>query len=402
MRQRYRIEAVLQLFAIIALSVLATWLFLTPRFFFFGFPVAAICISVIIFFLRYLDQSKTDLKQFLLSFREGDFDFKGTNRMLRHSKDDLNIAYHQLMQSLEKWMEEKGRDLQMTRNLLDHLNVGIIAVNRHGDFLFTNRFTRNLLHNPDLKNLYGLKRMSNELAGTMEKMNDHETANVRLLVEDETREFLIHAHSMSFMKEEIKVYTLENIKKEVRTSELEAWGRLLEVISGQLKKNENKLPEGLALFNKKMKYKTEKIYISALFDKCLKNTSPLFPEPHESLIVRLSNNDLWIEADENAMLMVLEELIRNAVEAVEENTIPLVELAAELDLSCKVQIIVKDQGKGIEPEKLVWVTVPFFSTKKGQYGLGLSMARRCMEEMNGTIDIQSQPGEGTTVYLRFY
>ena len=67
----------------------------------------------------------------------------------------------------------------------------------------------------------------------------------------------------------------------------------------------------------------------------------------------------------------------------------------------QVRIDVIDSGVGISQEILPKVFDPFFTTKdpdKGT-GLGLSVSRSIVEEFGGTIQIQSTPGEGTTVSI---
>lgn len=60
-------------------------------------------------------------------------------------------------------------------------------------------------------------------------------------------------------------------------------------------------------------------------------------------------------------------------------------------------------GSGISPEVLPHIFEPFFTTKergKGT-GLGLAIVRQVMEEHKGTIAIDTAPGRGTTMLLRF-
>lgn len=60
-----------------------------------------------------------------------------------------------------------------------------------------------------------------------------------------------------------------------------------------------------------------------------------------------------------------------------------------------VEIQVIDSGPGISAEELRKVFEPYFSTKSKGSGLGLSTARRIMEEHGGTLTVQSEPGRGT-------
>jgi signal transduction histidine kinase len=66
-----------------------------------------------------------------------------------------------------------------------------------------------------------------------------------------------------------------------------------------------------------------------------------------------------------------------------------------------VEISIGDSGCGIPPEHLPRVLEPFFTTKSQGNGLGLSICRSVLWEVNGTITIDSRPGTGTRVDLVF-
>ncbi len=61
-----------------------------------------------------------------------------------------------------------------------------------------------------------------------------------------------------------------------------------------------------------------------------------------------------------------------------------------------VEVIFKDQGKGIAPEALKDIFIPFFTTKEGGTGLGLPICQRIVENHGGTIEVRSHPGKGST------
>src|SRR5437016_8389425 len=58
-------------------------------------------------------------------------------------------------------------------------------------------------------------------------------------------------------------------------------------------------------------------------------------------------------------------------------------------------VIVSDTGRGISPENLPNIFRPFFTTKGNGTGLGLSLARRIVEEHHGRIKVTSSLGKGT-------
>lgn len=63
-------------------------------------------------------------------------------------------------------------------------------------------------------------------------------------------------------------------------------------------------------------------------------------------------------------------------------------------------ITVRDGGSGIEPENLERITEPFFTTRAGGTGIGLAVTRRIVTAHRGSLEIESDPGEGTTVRIR--
>ena len=64
-----------------------------------------------------------------------------------------------------------------------------------------------------------------------------------------------------------------------------------------------------------------------------------------------------------------------------------------------VEIVFADTGQGIDPEDLPRIFDPFFSTKDEGVGLGLSLVHKMIENNNGHIRVNSEPGKGTTFVI---
>ncbi len=92
---------------------------------------------------------------------------------------------------------------------------------------------------------------------------------------------------------------------------------------------------------------------------------------------------------------VLENLIKNSIDAMEGKGKIEIEIKQE---GQKVIIDVKDYGKGITAAQVKQIFIPGYSTKKRGWGLGLSLAKRIIEEYHkGKIFVyKTKPGEGTT------
>ena len=113
------------------------------------------------------------------------------------------------------------------------------------------------------------------------------------------------------------------------------------------------------------------------------------------IVRRLPDHDVVVKMNASLFEWVIENLCKNAVDAMEGSGRIVLTLLEE---SGKVVIEVADNGKGIRKKDLKNVFTPGFTTKKRGWGLGLSLARRIVEEYHhGRIFVkQSEVGVGTT------
>ena len=106
---------------------------------------------------------------------------------------------------------------------------------------------------------------------------------------------------------------------------------------------------------------------------------------------------LRLLADKGQVEQVLINLIKNA----RENEARCITLSAGVTPTGRIFLRVTDDGTGIEPEVQERIFVPFFTTKPGGSGIGLTLARQIMHQHGGTIDVRSCPGEGSVFTLLF-
>ena len=113
---------------------------------------------------------------------------------------------------------------------------------------------------------------------------------------------------------------------------------------------------------------------------------------------RYGQGPLVIEGDVFALGRVYRNLITNAIQATEPGGRVLIETARAGD---QVEIRVSDTGSGIPADRLSAIFDDFVTTKRRGLGLGLAISKRIVEQLNGTIEVQSEVGRGTAFTLRF-
>ena len=93
---------------------------------------------------------------------------------------------------------------------------------------------------------------------------------------------------------------------------------------------------------------------------------------------------------------VLVNLLTNAVDALSDTNNPMIKI--DIVRGCGIDIIIKDNGPGIEPHYLNKVFEPFFTTKSlNGLGLGLSISRRIIQSFDGQLCVENDP-EGGAIF----
>jgi signal transduction histidine kinase len=115
----------------------------------------------------------------------------------------------------------------------------------------------------------------------------------------------------------------------------------------------------------------------------------------------LTSKDAILYIDAKQVKQVLVNLVKNAVEAIEENpeiTKGYIRLKTET-VEGNALILIEDNGIGISKETMEKLFIPFFSTKNSGTGIGLSVCKKIIEDHDGTIQVESTPFLGTAFQI---
>lgn len=142
----------------------------------------------------------------------------------------------------------------------------------------------------------------------------------------------------------------------------------------------------------------ESVNLKRVLDSAIRIAQPEIQ--HRASIVReYEEGRLYVRGSQTRVSQVFLNLIVNAAQAIEpgdraQNTITIRARSTEEGRVC---VEVQDTGPGISPQLLRRIFDPFVTTKPAGRGtgLGLSISRRIVHSLEGTIDIQSHPGQGT-------
>jgi signal transduction histidine kinase len=144
-----------------------------------------------------------------------------------------------------------------------------------------------------------------------------------------------------------------------------------------------------------------KIFVTDLFERVFILYKAKFKETGVNFEKEITPHDLTIEADLELIEQVVINLVRNALDAMNETSDRKLSVTAMKNDSDHVQISISDNGKGISDEVLEKIFLPFYSTKTNNSGIGLSLSQQIMMLHHARLEVSSVINKGTTFTMIF-
>lgn len=395
-------------------------------------------ISGFLFLLRYLNKTNQDLNQFLSAIQFLDNLPSKKHTDLSHGQ--LNLTYHKIVDQLKDVWIAKESERQYFEFALEQIGIGILSFNDQGVIEIYNRAAKEMFGIKNLKNIQDLDLIRKDFAEELINLKTDKDRLFNFNGKVEKLKILVRAVDLKIKDKSVRLISFQNIKTQLEESELEAWQKLIRVLTHEImnsvtpiksltysmQKSFSSNPEmdkdnilkGLSAIENRSKgllefvesYKNltqipkpnyERVQINGLFQ----NIKSLFEKDFELNNIdfnqRFTSSDLSLIADGKLISQVIINLIKNSIYALEDQKKKSIELIAEINDEERVCIRVIDNGKGIPEEVIDKIFVPFFTTRENGSGIGLSFARQVMVMHNGNIEVQSLPNNKTVFSLFF-
>ncbi len=447
--KNFRLNIIFRVLLICATIYGFFYLLLETRLFATTIIIGLIAVYEIYALIRYAEKTNRNLSRFLQAIRYADFSqsFSGTG--LGASFEELNRAFGEVIRDFQKERAEKEEHYRYLQTVVQHVGIGLIAFEPHGEVELINTAAKRLLKISRLKNITTLGLVSHDLAGKLFSLQSGERALVKIQDEDELLQLAIYATEFRLRGRSIKLVSLQNIQSELEETEMEAWQKLIRVLTHEIMnsitpiaslastvqellsepENEDVAPqndhetvsdirdalqtirkrsEGLLHFVNSYRSLTRlpkpdfRIFpISELFYPIQQLMTTQLNGKELEFSVRIEPQTLELTADPDMVEQVLINLLKNSAEALEGVFEGKIMLTAGLDGRGKVIIQVTDNGPGIAKEAQEKLFIPFFTTKKEGSGIGLSLSRQIMRMHRGSITVRTEPYKETVFTLRF-
>lgn len=325
---------------------------------------------------------------------------------------------------------------QYYSTLLEQVATGIVVINESGSILQANSSAKELLNYQALTHIEQLKRVDENLHQAFVRLREESAHQfVKVIHRNKVTQLSLLATTFKDHERELRIISIHDISNELDAKEIESWQKLIRVLTHEIMNSISpitSLSETLLKYfippEKPVNEKTVANTIKGLevinergvglirfvesYRKLTKLSNPILKpialkKLIKHLLLLLENEpnfhrvhfqievnpiDISIEADEAQLSQVFINLIKNAMQALENVAEPQIIISAQHTKNGQTEIKIMDNGPGISHEIMEQIFIPFFTTKENGSGIGLSLSRQIMKNHGGSIDVVSSPG----------
>jgi len=407
-----------------------------------------ILIANILSLYFYINQISKDIKRFVDAVKTQDNTLNFNRKATKGAFPELYKFFNELIKINKDMQLEKDSMFQLIKTILEQIPAGIIVIKGYPqdkektEIFFFNQAATNLLNIPAYKYWHRLSQHIPQFAKEIEHISKGGKRFMELKIQDKMIQLSTEVIPLNLYQTDYSIISFQNIKDEIEQKEAEAWNRLIGVISHEIlnsitpisslsdtvnsmisnKQNLNseeledlkpaiqtikRRSEGLLDFVKDYRLiaelptpHLEHHTIGEILQHIKVLMQPFASGRNITLKVEQTSSRISIEVDLKLIEQALINLVTNSIYALENTPVPAIEIGYRLEQN-KLYLEVTDNGKGIEPELLGKIFVPFFTTRKSGSGIGLTITQNIMKMHQGSLEVDSIPFEKTTFSLVF-
>lgn len=437
----------LLLFVSTAISMLITYLFINDI-----WEFCLIFIFVWIYLVvKIMKISRRNINKLTFMFDaidNSDYNFKYSTDNGSYDDRMINESLNRVTQILIRARDEAKLREKYYEIILESVSTGVIVVDNKGNIYQSNSEALRLLGLKVLTHISQIEHVDRELQKVLQEVLPGEKRQVTFNNKISTINLSVHSSTALLNGLPVRVLALSDIHSELEEKELDSWVRLTRVLTHEImnsvtpitslcdtiladsRAKDPKIRHGLEVISSTGKGliafvenyrqltrlpspKPSPFYVAEFLDR-MKSMAEHQPEAKNIKIImdgiiKISSDNntkdepLLLYADENLIDRVVSNLLKNALQAIgTERKDGEIHLRALYDESESIYIEVSNNGPLIPLEEQEHIFVPFYTTKEGGSGIGLSLSRQIMRLSGGTLTLNSDAKRNITTFtLKF-
>lgn len=389
--------------------------------------------------IRYVERTNILLKRFFSAFRHDDFSLHLSSRSEGESFKQLEGVMNQVMDRFRMIRAEREQSFRYLDEVIQHAGVAMISFQANEEINLMNQSAKRLFQLPQLKKLSDLPPI---IQDHIREMKHGEKRVVKLEQGLANLQLVLLLTEFKLAEEAFRLLSFQNIRAEIDQTEQLAWQKLIRVMTHEIMNSVTSIStlgvtlkgmffkeghyigselsqddqedaghamelirqrsEGLLQFvdsyrnlSKIPAARFQAFRVQKLFEDLRKLLKKQVENQQITFSMQVIPDTLEMISDPQLLEQVLINLLINAMHALEDAPTKELHLSAQ-QANGQIEIAVRDTGKGIEPEILEQIFIPFFSAKKEGSGIGLSISRQIIQRLGGEIGVNTEVGKGTT------
>ena len=413
-----------------------------PRQLIFTFLVIGIVLTLLVLELTwFLNRTNRELSRFLRQIRDRDFSMRFNEEKSRGFGKLLYRDFNQVLEVYQDIRIEKEVQFRFLEHIVELLETGILVFDSQGKVVLSNTAATELTGLGQTSSWKQLQVRNSLLASAIGSLERSDSFLFESSSGSTSPKLMVQLTRTRMLDQSYTLVSFQDVKGVVDQKESGAWNRLLRTLNHEIKNSITpivSLADTIMLILKEEELslqQMEDLKVSArtlqerskgLYDfvneyhkltripapdpemiNCvsfMKAMSSLFSADLEKTGIQFKTicpeKELEIRADRNMLEQAVINLMNNSMEALGERQDAEIILEANKE-GKEVEILITDNGQGIDPSVLEDIFTPFFSTKSGGSGIGLPLVKQIMRLHGGSVSIYSLKDQGTRVSLRF-
>lgn len=446
--QRFTFRLLSRLLLINVLGVLLVYLIRNTQLWFTIAGISLVLIGCIISLYFYINLIRADINRFILAIKTRDHTLNFKNKATSGSFPELYESFNDIIQTHKDIQLEQDAVFQLIKTILEQVPVGVMVVKidesdtKNTKISFFNQAASHLLNVPAYQYWHRFEKHLPLFANEINKISQGGKRFLEIKLQEKFIQLSIELIPINLYGIPYRIISFQNIKDEIEQKEIEAWNRLIGVISHEILNSITPISSLSDTVNQmilhkdalgkdeledlKLAFQTIKRRSDGLLDfvkdyrliaelptpnmeqhsvgEILQHIKvlmlPMVAAKHIKFHVLQTASKISVAFDFKLIEQALINLITNSIYAVENREQPNIEVTYRL-LQNKLHIDVIDNGKGIDADSMDKIFVPFYTTRKNGSGIGLTITKNIMKLHQGNLEVESVPDQKTTFSLVF-
>lgn len=345
--------------------------------------------------LRNISRFRKRMNYVVQATLSKDFSYKFPTLHVNKEEREINVMLNSIVEHLELLTSEARQNEAFLARVINLTDIGLALADANGDIRLHNDAALRLLERPAITHICQIP---------VQAFHDLSIKKSDMTVNDKS----------------FTLFTISDLSRQMQAKEVESWEKLTRVLTHEImnsltpiqsiaenvreKVADKEATEALDTissssrslmqfvknfreFSRLPEPQMRALYLKPLLESCVRVAESYAQNKNITISQTCFPPDLMVYTDESLLRQVLINILKNALEANPNE----ISLEAEEKADESVEIRISNDGDTISEETAQHIFTPFFTTRKSGSGIGLSISRRIVSHLGGTLSFKTRP-----------